>query len=170
MFMEAEVPAGGPADASSVPVPAPTAAPTPEPAGPQIGASDAKGWTVFMEKQPIPAPGQEAPAAAADELAATLEHQAQPPAEALATGNLATAQLPAQPPAEAAPAPGAAPAHQAPAPTHQPAPVVQAPHLPAPQPPTGLAPQGGSKTGVYAAVAVVGVIILIAILKLAGVF
>jgi hypothetical protein len=74
------------------------------PDGAASGASDSKGWTVFMERQPIaPPPGYTGPmpsyAPTPAELATTVEQQAQPAYEPPAQAT------PAQPaPAQPAPA------------------------------------------------------------------
>jgi hypothetical protein len=99
MFMEADVPNEPAAPAPATPEPQPMDA-VPEAPGGQSGASDSKGWTVFMERQPIaPPPGYTGPtpsyAPTPAELAATMEQPAQPPMEE-----------PAQPVAPAAVQPG----------------------------------------------------------------
>jgi hypothetical protein len=185
MFMEADVP-------SEPAAPAP-AAPEPQPIddgpGVQSGASDSKGWTVFMERQPIaPPPGYTGPTPSYGptpaELAATMEQPAQPPVE------------PAQPVApqpEAQPVtkqtvvmdrpPDVAPPRREPSMSSVPASVPATPavetggpprtqqpptQLPAPIPPRELDRPARNMMPIYIGVGVVAVILIILVIVIAS--
>jgi hypothetical protein len=101
MFMEADVPSE-PAAPAPAPEPQAVEAAAEAPA-PVSGASDSKGWTVFMERQPIaPPPGYTGPmpsyAPTPAELATTVEQPAQPAYEAPAQPVMAPAPAAEQAP------------------------------------------------------------------------
>jgi hypothetical protein len=102
MFMEADVPSE-PAAPAPAPEPQAVEAAAEAPA-PVSGASDSKGWTVFMERQPIaPPPGYTGPmpsyAPTPAELATTVEQPAQPAYEAPAQPVQPVQPVQAPPPA-----------------------------------------------------------------------
>jgi hypothetical protein len=192
--MEADVP-NEPTPAPAASEPQPLEAATPD--GAASGASDSKGWTVFMERQPIaPPPGYTGPmpsyAPTPAELATTVEQQAQPtydpPAQATPAQPAPAQPAPAQPsmskatvimdraPDIAAPSressgvsmPASVPAQPA-IETGGPPRTQQQPatQLPVPMTPADLDRPEKSKLPLYIGAAVIGIVILILILAIA---
>ena len=117
-----------------------------------MGASDSKGWTVFMERQPIPPP-EDVPVAAPQAQA-----QAQATAEPVAGRTVMMDQAPSV----------VAPEASVPTSVQPPVEASRAPQVPAVAPPTSVAkPEGSSKLPIYIGVGVVVVIIIVLVLKFA---
>lgn len=123
----------------------------------QVGASDSKGWTVFMERQPIPPPGEApvaAPPVAEQEPAISgrtvIMGDAVEPEPAREVSAPVATSVPATPAVEAHPMQQQAPIH----------------HTPSVPPPMDLDEQPKSKTPLYIAIGL-GVIALIVILVIA---
>lgn len=180
MFMEAQVPAETPGGSDQPQQPAAEVAPTPTPAPAQSGASDSKGWTVFMEK-PIVAAGDGAAQPSEDDLAAPAEQSAQAAAEeqqatAPAGVSKQTLLMDEAPEITASREPSAPvqtsvpmrPAVEAGGPGQQDAQAVARRASPAPPPeyasPTEMVPRESSKTMVYVAVTVAVIVIVIIVL------
>jgi hypothetical protein len=184
MFMEADVPSeptAAPAPAAPEPQPIEEATP-----GIQSGASDSKGWTVFMERQPIaPPPGYTGPVPTPArpptpaELATTVEQPAQPPVEQPVAAQPVTKQtvvmdrapdiapprepsmssVPASVPATPAIETGGPPRTQQPSPGQMPAPI--------PPRDAQLARPTRNMLPVYIGVGVVAVILIVLIIIIA---
>jgi hypothetical protein len=183
--MEADVP-------SEPAAPAPAQEPepidsTPYATAPVSGASDSKGWTVFMERQPIaPPPGYTGPmpsyAPTAAELAATVEHPAQPPVEQPQPAPEAAAQQPGvgKQTVIMDRAPDIAPPQREPSASSVPASVPSTPAIeaggprsqqPRPQVPAPITPseidRPKSKLPLYVGVGVVAIILIILLIIMA---